>query len=207
MRKLIFHSHIISPQANKPVMGIAQDTFCSIRNFTLRDTFLDCNQVQNILLWVPDWDGLVPTPAILKPKLLWSGKQMVIPRGINILRGAEDKSNNRVFDDGMLIENGEIIFGSVEKMTEGPEATPGIPFGFKHQTLPHFTKDEFSPEARGSVEKSYLRGLTPREFFFHAMAGPEGLIDTAIKTAETGYIQRRLVKALEDVVVCYDGAV
>ncbi|KAF7307326.1 Beta and beta-prime subunits of DNA dependent RNA-polymerase [Mycena indigotica] len=74
-----------------------------------------------------------------------------------------------------------------------------IPFGFKHRTLPHFTKDDFSPEARGFVENSYLRGLTPQEFFFHAMAGREGLIDTVIKTAETGYIQRRLVKALQDV--------
>ncbi len=73
-----------------------------------------------------------------------------------------------------------------------------IPFGFSHRTLPHFTKDHFSPEARGHVENSYLRGLTPQEFFFHAMAGREDLIDTAFKTAETGYIQRRLVKALKE---------
>lgn len=82
-----------------------------------------------------------------------------------------------------------------------------IPFGFKYRTLPHFAKDDFSPESRGFVENSYLRGLTPQEFFFHAMAGREGLIDTAVKTAETGYIQRRLVKALEDVSVTYDGTV
>ncbi|KAI0042209.1 beta and beta-prime subunits of DNA dependent RNA-polymerase [Auriscalpium vulgare] len=346
---------IISPQANKPVMGIVQDTLCGIRKFTLRDTFLDWNAVQNILLWVPDWDGSVPIPAIIKPKPMWTGKQMismVIPRGINIQRSPDPKSANPVFDDGMLIENGEIIFGIVEKKTvgasqgglvhvvfreKGPEATrtlftglqtvvnywlfhngfsigigdtiadkktmeyitqhiaerkanvqqiiedathdrlkaaPGmtiresfesrverelnlardtsgqyaqknlkednnvkqmvvagskgsfinisqmsvcvgqqsvegrrIPFGFRHRTLPHFTKDDFSPEARGFVENSYLRGLTPQEFFFHAMAGREGLIDTAVKTAETGYIQRRLVKALEDVQVCYDGTV
>ncbi|KAI5120862.1 hypothetical protein M0805_008235 [Coniferiporia weirii] len=346
---------IISPQANKPVMGIVQDTLCGVRKFTLRDTFLDWNQVQNILLWVPNWDGSIPTPAILKPKPLWTGKQMLsltIPRGINIYRSPDPKSSNPVFDDGMLIENGEIIFGIVEKKTvgasqgglvhvvfreKGPEATrtlftglqqvvnywlfhngfsigigdtvadkktmayiteqikmrktnvaqaiedahndrlkaaPGmtiresfesrverelnlardhsgqyaqknlkednnvkqmvvagskgsfinisqmsvcvgqqsvegkrIPFGFRHRTLPHFTKDDFSPEARGFVENSYLRGLTPQEFFFHAMAGREGLIDTAVKTAETGYIQRRLVKALEDVAVCYDGTV
>ncbi|KAH0590072.1 DNA-directed RNA polymerase II subunit rpb1 [Termitomyces sp. J132] len=346
---------IISPQANKPVMGIVQDTLCGIRKFTLRDTFLDWNAVQNILLWVPDWDGTVPIPAIVKPKPLWTGKQilsMTIPRGINIHRAPEPRSSNPVFDDGMMIENGEIIFGIVEKKTvgasqgglvhvvfreKGPEATrqlftglqmvvnywlfhngfsigigdtiadpktmdyitkriqqsktevaqiidnayhdrlkaaPGmtiresfeslverslnlardhsgqyaqknlkednnvkqmvvagskgsfinisqmsvcvgqqsvegrrIPFGFRHRTLPHFTKDDFSPEARGFVENSYLRGLTPQEFFFHAMAGREGLIDTAVKTAETGYIQRRLVKALEDVTVCYDGTV
>ncbi|KAE9388837.1 beta and beta-prime subunits of DNA dependent RNA-polymerase [Gymnopus androsaceus JB14] len=82
-----------------------------------------------------------------------------------------------------------------------------IPFGFHHQTLPHFTKDNFSPESRGFVKNSYLRGLTPQEFFFLAMAGHEGLIGTAVKTAETGYIQWRLVKALEDVMVCYDGTV
>ena len=82
-----------------------------------------------------------------------------------------------------------------------------IPFGFKYRTLPHFTKDDYSPESRGFVENSYLRGLTPTEFFFHAMAGREGLIDTAVKTAETGYIQRRLVKALEDVMAKYDGTI
>ena len=59
--------------------------------------------------------------------------------------------------------------------------------------------------SEGFVENSYLRGLTPQEFFFHAMGGREGLIDTAVKTAETGYIQRRLVKALEDIMVHYDG--
>lgn len=61
-----------------------------------------------------------------------------------------------------------------------------IPFGFKHRTLPHFIKDDYGPESRGFVENSYLAGLTPTEFFFHAMGGREGLIDTAIKTAETG---------------------
>ncbi|KAF8170369.1 hypothetical protein BJ912DRAFT_1148858 [Pholiota molesta] len=334
---------IISPQANKPVMGIVQDTLCGIRKFTLRDTFLDWNAVQNILLWVPEWDGSVPIPAIIKPKPLWTGKQMIsltIPRGINISRAPDPKSNTPVFDDGVLIENGELIYGIVEKKTvgasqgglvhvvfreKGPKqlansspvfkcigigdtiadsatmsyitqtiadrkanvsqiiedathdrlkAAPGmtiresfeslverqlnlardtsgqyaqkhlkednnvkqmvvagskgsfinisqmsvcvgqqsvegrrIPFGFRHRTLPHFTKDDFSPESRGFVENSYLRGLTPQEFFFHAMAGREGLIDTAVKTAETGYIQRRLVKALEDVMVCYDGTV
>ena len=64
-----------------------------------------------------------------------------------------------------------------------------IPFGFKHRTLPHFIKDDYGPESRGFVENSYLAGLTPTEFFFHTMAGREGLVDTAVKTAETGYMQ------------------
>jgi DNA-directed RNA polymerase II subunit RPB1 len=49
--------------------------------------------------------------------------------------------------------------------------------------------------------------LNPTEFYFHAMGGREGLVDTAVKTAETGYIQRRLVKAMESVMVHYDGTV
>lgn len=80
-----------------------------------------------------------------------------------------------------------------------------IAFGFVKRTLPHFVKYDYGPEARGFVGNSYLQGLTPQEFFFHAMGGREGLVDTAVKTAETGYIQRRLVKALEDVMVKYDG--
>jgi DNA-directed RNA polymerase II subunit RPB1 len=82
-----------------------------------------------------------------------------------------------------------------------------IPFGFSHRTLPHFIKDDYSPESKGFVENSYLTGLTPSEFFFHAMGGREGLIDTAVKTAETGYIQRRLIKAMESVMVKYDGTI
>ena len=76
-----------------------------------------------------------------------------------------------------------------------------IPFGFTGRTLPHFTKDDLGPESRGFVENSYLRGLTPQELFFHAMGGREGLIDTAVKTSSTGYIQRRLVKAMEDLTI------
>ncbi|GAA6057289.1 hypothetical protein JCM3770_001700 [Rhodotorula araucariae] len=347
--------NIISPQANKPVMGIVQDTLCGIRKFTLRDCFMDEDFIQNILLWVPDWDGVVPPPAIMKPKPLWTGKQIIsmcIPAGINLYRASASRTVAPSDDDGMFIEDGQIMFGTVDKKTVGTsqgglihviyrekghivcrdffsgvqkvvnywllhngfsigigdtvpdkgtmeaiqgfintakteveniillahddklEPEPGMtvresfeskvtralnqardssgrsaerslkadnnvkqmvvagskgsfinisqmsacvgqqivegkrcPFGFKYRSLPHFTKDDYSPEARGFVENSYLRGLTPQEFFFHAMAGREGLIDTAVKTAETGYIQRRLVKALEDVMVAYDGTV
>lgn len=50
------------------------------------------------------------------------------------------------------------------------------------------------PAAKGFVQNSFYSGLTPTEFFFHTMGGREGLVDTAVKTAETGYMQRRLVK-------------
>ena len=79
-----------------------------------------------------------------------------------------------------------------------------IPYGFQHRTLPHFSKFDDSPGARGFVESSYINGLSPQELFFHAMGGRVGLIDTAVKTSTTGYIQRRLIKGLEDLMVNYD---
>ena len=82
-----------------------------------------------------------------------------------------------------------------------------IPYGFTDRTLPHYKKFDDGAEARGFVENSFVKGLTPQEFFFHAMSGREGLIDTAVKTAETGYIQRRMVKAMEDLVTQHDGTV
>jgi DNA-directed RNA polymerase II subunit RPB1 len=82
-----------------------------------------------------------------------------------------------------------------------------IPFGFRSRTLPHFSANDHSPKSRGFVRNSFIKGVTPSEMFFHAMGGREGLIDTAVKTAETGYIQRRIVKALEDITVRYDGTV
>jgi DNA-directed RNA polymerase II subunit RPB1 len=79
-----------------------------------------------------------------------------------------------------------------------------IPYGFDNRTLPHFTKFNDTPEARGFVESSFISGLRPEELFFHAMGGRVGLIDTAVKTSQTGYIQRRIIKALEDIKVEYD---
>ena len=79
-----------------------------------------------------------------------------------------------------------------------------IAYGFDHRTLPHFTKYDDSPVARGFVESSYINGLSPQELFFHAMGGRVGLIDTAVKTSSTGYIQRRLIKGMEDLMVSYD---
>ena len=337
-------------------MGIVQDTLCGVRKFTLKDAFCDWTQVQNILLWLRNWDGTIPTPAILKPKPMWTGKQLVsmcIPKGINVSKFNSSKpSPIDDTDENVLVEDGEILHGTIIKAMAGAQNNglihvifrekghiaardffstiqnmidfwllhhgfsvgigdtiadvttmsmitnrlreakeeaslimreaeqniltpePGmkvretfehlmkgelnkardfagesaqknlkadnnvkqmvvsgskgsfinisqmsgcvgqqnvegkrINFGFRHRSLPHFAQDDFGPESGGFVENSYLRGLTPQEFFFHAMSGREGLIDTAVKTAETGYIQRRLVKAMEDVMLCYDGTV
>jgi len=350
---------IVSPQANKPVMGIVQDTLCGIRKFTKRDCFLTRDFVMNIIMWVPDWDGVVPPPCILKPIPLWTGKQimsLIIPK-INIVGYHSTHPDNEDTDISpgdtkVLIENGELLAGILCKKTVGSsqngiihvvmneygpetaklffngtqtvvnywllqngfsigigdtiadrntmetinkaiasakqavnevilqaqqcklECQPGltiretfeslvnrhlnkardsagasaqkslreynnvkqmvvsgskgsfinisqmtacvgqqnvegkrIPFGFKYRTLPHFTKDDQSPESRGFVENSYLRGLTPQEFFFHAMGGREGLIDTAVKTSRSGYLQRCLIKHLEGLRVQYDNTV
>ncbi|CAG9789529.1 unnamed protein product [Diatraea saccharalis] len=88
----------------------------------------------------------------------------------------------------------------------GQQALNGkrVPNGFEDRSLPHFERHSKIPEARGFVENSFYSGLTPTEFFFHTMGGREGLVDTAVKTAETGYLQRRLVKSLEDLVLHYD---
>jgi DNA-directed RNA polymerase II subunit RPB1 len=91
----------------------------------------------------------------------------------------------------------------------GPQSIEGkrAPYGFDNRTLPHFTKYDDSPTARGFIESSYITGLSAHEMFFHAMAGRIGLIDTAVKTSQTGYAQRRIVKSMEDILVCYDGTV
>ena len=91
----------------------------------------------------------------------------------------------------------------------GQQAVGGSrpPDGFAGRSLPHFRRGEKTPEAKGFVANSFFSGMRPTEFFFHTMAGREGLVDTAVKTAETGYMSRRLMKALEDLSLRYDGTV
>ena len=91
----------------------------------------------------------------------------------------------------------------------GPQSIEGkrAPYGFDNRTLPHFSKYDDSPTARGFIESSYITGLSAHEMFFHAMAGRIGLIDTAVKTSQTGYAQRRIIKSMEDILVTYGGTV
>ena len=351
---------IVSPQANKPVMGIVQDTLVGCLKFSQRDTFLSKDVVMNCLMWVETWDGRLPIPAILKPEPMWTGKQLfslILPENINLDKHSSTHPDDEVTwmspgDTRVRIERGQLLMGIIDKETvsrgmgslihilwhdAGPEATklfmsqvqtlvnywllqhafsvgigdaiapqatldriavtisraenavqdlihkarngqlertPGrsfiesfeasvnkelnsatgdagklarsalhknnnvltmvnagskgnninisqimatvgqqnvsgarISYGFRGRTLPHFHKEDLGPAARGFVVNSYLKGLTPQELFFHAMGGREGLIDTAVKTSETGYIQRRLVKSMEDMSIRYDGTV
>ena len=91
----------------------------------------------------------------------------------------------------------------------GPQAVRGrrLHRGYSNRSLSHFQPHDVGARARGFVKGSYKDGLDPLEFFFHAMSGREGLVDTAIRTAQSGYMQRRLINALQDLRVEYDGTV
>jgi len=91
----------------------------------------------------------------------------------------------------------------------GQQAVRGerIHRGYQYRTLPHFKKGDLGARAKGFVASSYKTGLTPTEYFFHSMGGREGLVDTAVRTSRSGYMQRRLINALEDVKVENDGTV
>jgi DNA-directed RNA polymerase subunit A' len=79
--------------------------------------------------------------------------------------------------------------------------------GYVHRTLPHYERGDLGADARGFVSSSYKRGLSPQEYFFHSMGGRESLVDTAVRTSRSGYMQRRLINALEDLKVAEDGTV
>ncbi|GAA0670211.1 DNA-directed RNA polymerase subunit A' [Natronoarchaeum mannanilyticum] len=104
--------------------------------------------------------------------------------------------------------------GSMLNLTQmagcvGQQAVRGerINRGYEDRTLSHYKPDDLSADAHGFVEHSYTEGLEPREFFFHAMGGREGLVDTAVRTSKSGYLQRRLINALSELETQYDGTV
>nr|QBK87621.1 MAG: DNA-directed RNA polymerase subunit alpha [Marseillevirus LCMAC201] len=85
---------------------------------------------------------------------------------------------------------------------EGRRIQPEIDDGAR--TLPCFKRDDKHPRTRGFIERSFLKGLSPTEFWFHAKAGREGVINTAVKTRDSGYAERKLVKRMEDMTVLVD---
>lgn len=312
---------IVSPQSNKPVIGIIQDSLLSSCKMTRRNVFIKKDLLMNLIMLIDEWDRIIPTPAIIKNGIeYWTGKQvfsLILPKTLNV-NNVKDQMNPR--DTGILIKMGTMISGSVDKsvigksqgglihvlfndygsgttkvflnqiqkisnqwirrsgftvgvgdaiasditnvkVTEILERTKlkveeiirnengikdpriiedlintelnsavgeagrqaeeslnftnnnfkatvsagskgssnniaqimavvgqqniegkRINYGFKHRTLPHYPKKDMGQESRGFVENNYLKGLTPQEFFFHAMAGREGLIDTACKS-------------------------
>ena len=79
--------------------------------------------------------------------------------------------------------------------------------GYSNRTLPHFKEHDDNPDSHGFVKSNFRDGLSVLEFFFHAMGGREGLVDTAVRTQQSGYMQRRLINALEHIRLEYDGTV
>ncbi|MEM4181993.1 MAG: DNA-directed RNA polymerase subunit A' [Candidatus Pacearchaeota archaeon] len=82
-----------------------------------------------------------------------------------------------------------------------------INFGYKDRSLSFFKKGDLSPRANGFIESSFIEGLDVDEFFFGAITGRDAMMDTALRTPKSGYLYRRLVSALQDFVVEYDGTV
>jgi len=138
---------------------------------------------------------------------------------MNELAEARDKAG-KVADEDFDIDNSGIIMtrtgarGSnlnIGQMAAcvGQQSVRGkrIMRGYVNRALSHFKVGDPSPKARGFVYSSYQHGLDPIEFFFHAMGGREGLVDTAVRTQQSGYMQRRLINALEHLRIEYDGTV
>ncbi len=82
-----------------------------------------------------------------------------------------------------------------------------IEIGYYDRVLPHFRRNDISPMSRGFVTRGYLQGLSTIEFFFDSMNGREGLMDKGLKTKHSGYMERRLINALQDLKVEYDGTI
>jgi DNA-directed RNA polymerase subunit A' len=134
----------------------------------------------------------------------------------NELSRAREKAG-RIADKSFSPQNAGIIMArtgargstlNLGQMTAalGQQSVRGkrIEKGYLARALPHFPHHDPSPNARGFVRSNYRDGLNPIEFFFHAMGGREGLVDTAVRTQQSGYMQRRLVNALEHLKVEYD---
>ncbi|AGB36079.1 DNA-directed RNA polymerase subunit A' [Natronococcus occultus] len=135
------------------------------------------------------------------------------------LSRARDNAGN-IADEHFDNDNPAVVMaesgarGSMLNLTQmagavGQQAVRGerINRGYEDRTLSHYKPNDLSAEAHGFVENSYTSGLTPREFFFHAMGGREGLVDTAVRTSKSGYLQRRLINALSELEAQYDGTV
>ena len=98
---------MISPHNGKPAIGLSQEFCWGLQMLTSKDTFLDLEQIQNVLFHFPDWDGVLPIPAIIKPKCFWTGKQVVsvlLPRTTNYIYTRTDEYQPH-------IEKGELISG------------------------------------------------------------------------------------------------
>jgi len=306
---------IVSPQSNRPVMSVIQDTMCGAYLLSGDDVVLDKSTMMHILLCIPGWDGRFTENenglytgkeliSYVLPVVNWSKGGTVIECG-KLVKGRLNKKvlgrsdgslihviyNDCGPDDTQLFINrlqrivhaylsirghsvgvGDMLSGvnvkneinktlkDCKKLTTehqinqrlnicrdtlgtmvqkpltddnrfytmvhsgskgssinisqimgvvGQQNLVGerIPNTWTDRTLPHFPRGSNGPMERGFITRNYVEGLRPWEVWFHAIAGREGLIDTAIKTSQTGYLQRRFMKALENISVHWDKTV
>ncbi len=158
-------------------------------------------------------DGTLPLTRGLSPE---EALELYL---VNELSRARDRAG-RLADRSFPNDNAGVIMAStgargstlnIGQMTAvlGQQSIRGkrIHKGYHNRSLPHFKINDTNPDAKGFVKSNYRDGLTPLEFFFHAMGGREGLVDTAVRTQQSGYMQRRLINALEHLKLEYDGTV
>ncbi|KAH7119114.1 DNA-directed RNA polymerase-like protein I subunit [Dendryphion nanum] len=104
---------------------------------------------------------------------------------------------------GSLVNANQISCNLGQQVLEGRR----VPVMISGKTLPCFKPYETSVRAGGYVVNRFLTGIRPQEYYFHTMAGREGLIDTAVKTSRSGYLQRCIIKGMEGLKVEYDTSV
>lgn len=125
-----------------------------------------------------------------------SGQSKAFPKNnfsLMVLTGAK----------GSMVNHSQISCGLGQQALEGRR----VPILCSGRSLPSFEPFDPSPRAGGYVTDRFLTGLRPQEYYHHCMAGREGLVDTAVKTSRSGYLQRCLIKHLEDLNVGYDHTV
>lgn len=143
-----------------------------------------------------------------------SFEYLVKTRLANLLNEITDIVRSNIVENSIYIMARSGARGSLINIVQcavclGQETVKGerIKIGYFKRTFPHFKRGDISLESKGFVKHGYNDGLTPFEFFFDAMNSREGLMDKSLKTRHSGYLERRLIGALKDLKIEYDGTV
>jgi DNA-directed RNA polymerase subunit A' len=186
----------LSPQTNQEIHDVIQKAYDKVHE--LIEQFKAGT--------LPLTRGLSPNEAL----------ELYVVNELSRARDRAGKTADRAFPD----DNSGVIMAStgargstlnIGQMTAalGQQSIRGkrIHKGYHYRSLPHFKRNDSNPDAKGFIKSNYRDGLSPLEFFFHAMGGREGLVDTAVRTQQSGYMQRRLINALEHLKIEYDQTV
>lgn len=186
----------LSPETRQEIFDVIQKTYDKVKEFI---------QQYN--------DGTLPLTRGLSAE---EALELYVVNELSRARDRAGRTADRAFPDN----NSGIIMAStgargstlnIGQMTAalGQQSIRGkrIQKGYRNRALPHYVHNEANPDAKGFVKSNYRDGLSVLEFFFHAMGGREGLVDTAVRTQQSGYMQRRLINALEHLKIEYDQTV